>query len=232
MANLKVSTGVSSSSLGENPVALVGMIFPFAGTTAPDGWLLCNGSTFSSTTYPELATLLGSTTLPDLREKYLLGYDSAASGRTVGSNVSASHSHTITYPANNPVNSTAFVTSSSTDTHSHGIAYNGIAGDANGNHGHNAGINSYTTGMTNAGNYSQAAPTNAPVSTGNHGHNFGYGFAYSTAGGHGHGINAVNSASQAPTHSHNYTTSNSGTIASATTFLPPTLYVNFIIKAG
>lgn len=232
MANLKVASGVSSKTYGDNILPLVGMILPFAGSTAPTGWLLLDGSTFSSSTYPQLYSLLGSTTLPDLTEKYLLGYDSSASARTVGSNVSSSHSHTITYPANNPVNATAFVTTSSTDNHSHGIAYNGIAADGNGNHAHNAAINSYTTGLTNTGNYSQAAPTNAPVSTGNHGHNFGYGFAYSTAGGHSHNINAVNSASQAPTHTHNYTTSNSGTIASATTFLPSTVYVNFIVKAG
>lgn len=32
--------------------------------TVPDGFLSCDGSSFSATTYPDLATALGSTTLP------------------------------------------------------------------------------------------------------------------------------------------------------------------------
>ena len=41
---------------------------------SPDNnWLLCNGSTFSSTTYPQLYSLLGSTTLPDFREVIPIG---------------------------------------------------------------------------------------------------------------------------------------------------------------
>ncbi len=31
------------------------------------GWLLCDGSSFSGTTYPDLNTFLGGTTLPDMR---------------------------------------------------------------------------------------------------------------------------------------------------------------------
>jgi hypothetical protein len=32
--------------------------------TVPDGYLSCNGATFSATEYPNLATALGGTTLP------------------------------------------------------------------------------------------------------------------------------------------------------------------------
>lgn len=40
----------------------------------PDSdWLLCDGSTFSSATYPQLYSLLGSTTLPDFREVIPVG---------------------------------------------------------------------------------------------------------------------------------------------------------------
>lgn len=42
----------------------VGAVLRWAGTTAPTGYLSCDGSTFSSTTYPKLYSVLGSTTLP------------------------------------------------------------------------------------------------------------------------------------------------------------------------
>ena len=53
----------------------VGAIVAYYGTTAPAGWLICNGSTFSSATYPALATLLGGTTLPNLKGKVIVGFD-------------------------------------------------------------------------------------------------------------------------------------------------------------
>lgn len=41
--------------------------------TPDNNWLLCDGSTFSSTTYPQLYSLLGGTTLPDFRELIPIG---------------------------------------------------------------------------------------------------------------------------------------------------------------
>lgn len=41
-----------------------GMIAPFAGSTAPSGWLLCNGAEVSRTTYSGLWTALGTTSSP------------------------------------------------------------------------------------------------------------------------------------------------------------------------
>lgn len=82
----------------------------FAGTAAPDGWLLCNGATFSSTTYPELAALVGdkfgahvgtSYKLPNMTNRFPLGgADNTDVGRTGGSNTIAesnlpTHSHSI-----------------------------------------------------------------------------------------------------------------------------------------
>lgn len=60
-----------------------GTVLTFAGSTAPDGWLLCDGSTVSRTTYARLFAVLsttygagdGSTTfaLPDMRGVYPRG---------------------------------------------------------------------------------------------------------------------------------------------------------------
>ena len=42
----------------------VGSVIAYMGTTAPMGWLLCDGSTFDETEYPQLYSVLGSNTLP------------------------------------------------------------------------------------------------------------------------------------------------------------------------
>lgn len=63
--------------LGDNGFQ-VGMLTPYAGAVTPDtNWLICDGSTFSGATYPALATLLGSTTLPDLRDRSIYGVGSS-----------------------------------------------------------------------------------------------------------------------------------------------------------
>ncbi|AFH14444.1 tail fiber protein [Vibrio phage VP3] len=48
----------------------IGSIFPFV-KTPPAGYLTCDGSTFSKDEYPDLYAYLGSTTLPDMRGRYL-----------------------------------------------------------------------------------------------------------------------------------------------------------------
>lgn len=71
-----------------------GMIAPYAGKTAPEGWLLCDGSAVSRTTYANLYAVIGTTygagngsttfTLPDLRGRVAAGAGSAALGSTAG----------------------------------------------------------------------------------------------------------------------------------------------------
>lgn len=60
-------------------------------------WLLCNGSTFSATTYPALNTLLGGNTLPNLVNYSPAGTGLVAAGATAGATTSTgliSHTHT------------------------------------------------------------------------------------------------------------------------------------------
>ena len=51
----------------------LGAITAYYGTTPPEGYLLCDGSSFDSTVYPALYTLLGDNHTPDLRECTLKG---------------------------------------------------------------------------------------------------------------------------------------------------------------
>lgn len=81
--NSKISAGG-----GSNPV---GTIIPFAGSSIPTGYLLCNGAVVSRTTYANLFKAIGtaygagdgSTTfkLPDLRDRFLEGAGTNAIGR-------------------------------------------------------------------------------------------------------------------------------------------------------
>lgn len=69
-----------------------GFVAPFAGSSAPDGWLECDGSAVSRTTYAPLYSKIsttwgagdGTTTfnLPDLRETALVGIGTRGSGVT------------------------------------------------------------------------------------------------------------------------------------------------------
>jgi microcystin-dependent protein len=57
----------------QNLLVPVGTITAYGGATAPTGWLLCNGDAFSAGTYPNLNTVLGGATTPDLRGRTPIG---------------------------------------------------------------------------------------------------------------------------------------------------------------
>lgn len=66
----------------------IGAILPFSGDIIPNGWLLCDGSSFSVTSYPELFDVIGITygydddrnpKLPDLRGRVAVGKKDATS---------------------------------------------------------------------------------------------------------------------------------------------------------
>ena len=67
--NLKVS---GADSLSDCPV---GVPLPWPQSTAPSGFLVCNGQSFNKTTYPLLAAAYPSGVLPDLRGEFIRGLD-------------------------------------------------------------------------------------------------------------------------------------------------------------
>ena len=106
---LQVSAGapawVSSSAAHES-----GMIAAWAGGAVPAGWLLCDGSSIATATYPDLFTALGYTyggaganfNLPDLVDVFVRGQSTqtAATGGadslTLTTAEMPSHTHTVT----------------------------------------------------------------------------------------------------------------------------------------
>ena len=86
--DLIVSTGnvnAQAGKLTEGGYSLIppGMIMPYAGASAPGGWLLCYGQSLSTSTYATLFAVLGYTyggsgasfALPDLRGRSIFGKD-------------------------------------------------------------------------------------------------------------------------------------------------------------
>lgn len=95
--------------------AIVGEIIQYAGDTAPIGWLMCDGSAVSRTTYAELFNVIGTTygsgdgsttfNLPDLRDNFTVGagttYELGDTGGeatvTLTTNEIPSHTHIVNY---------------------------------------------------------------------------------------------------------------------------------------
>jgi microcystin-dependent protein len=88
--SVSLTTYVCNSSSGSGSSGVPsGSIMAFAGATVPSGWLLCDGSIISRTTYSDMFSSIGtawgqgdgSTTfhLPDLRGRFLRGVDGNAS---------------------------------------------------------------------------------------------------------------------------------------------------------
>ena len=214
----------------------VGTIAPYAGTSAPTGWLLCNGGAISGT-YTGLIALVGANT-PNLKGKFLVGLDSTVSdfdglsnaidsiGDTGGvatvtltsaqSGVPA-HSHPNTATASSTSTSTTSITD---PTHRH--SFSGTTDPA---------TQAATQGFEGTG-AAAAFLTNTNVdavsSTANmsaHDHGFSGNTAYV-----GTGISASTSTSTSTTvtmSNQNNTTANA---ASAHTNVPPYYTVNYIIK--
>lgn len=95
---------VTAADLEALAVVPAGTISAYGGASAPSGWLLCDGSAVSRTTYADLFTALGTTfgtgdgsttfNVPDLRGRFPLGVAAAGTGSTLGgSGGSLDHVH-------------------------------------------------------------------------------------------------------------------------------------------
>jgi len=100
-----------------------GGIVEFAGSTAPNGWLLCNGDAISRETYSDLFSIIGTTfgegdgsttfNLPDMRGRVAVGKSSDAEFDTLGE-TGGEKTHTLTVDE--------------MPSHKHSINYASVAG--------------------------------------------------------------------------------------------------------
>jgi len=76
---------ITAAKLAVGAAFVAGMVMPYAGSSAPSGWLLAYGQDVSRTTYSDLFSVIGTTygsgdgsttfTLPDLRGRTVAGQD-------------------------------------------------------------------------------------------------------------------------------------------------------------
>lgn len=148
-----------------------GAIFTFPMTTTPTGYLVCDGSAVSRTTYADLFAILGTTygagdgsttfNLPDYRGQFLRGLDSGsnndpdASSRLdrgdgiTGDNVGTIQNDALSSHLHENIPPSVF--SSNNGSHSHNTNSSNAITNARGNHSHN--VPSITVNTNNAPNH-------------------------------------------------------------------------------
>ena len=233
---LKVGTGVTPwSSLQGISLATgggaPGIISQFAGSTAPPGYLLCDGAAVSRTTYSSLFTTIGTTygtgdgsttfNLPNLQNRIPVGKGSDSEFDTLGETGGAK---AVSLAATNiPAHSHTGTTDSETQEHTHGFSTSSDQAILN---IHGAGSASVISGAAGS-----AVGSGARSSYRSGGANIGGATSYD-AWVHTHSHSGTTGGRSA-THNHTFTTSSvggNGSGVDAVNNLQPYIVVNYIIK--
>lgn len=195
---------IADPNLAINPV---GAIVPCGGSTAPSGYLLCNGDQVSRSKYADLFNVVGtsfgpgdgSTTfnLPNLQGQFLVG----KFGNNIGDQGGAeTHTHTITSGGSH---------SHTVASHSHSIA----------GHTHTF---SGTTGASSDTTVQNGPDASEAIPNPSHTHSFS---GTTDSGGSGNTGNASPSTDSAGSHDHG------GATASGSN-LPPHTVINYLVYTG
>lgn len=208
---------------GQNFVANLptGAVTPYAGSTAPAGWLFCYGQAVSRTTYAALfavtSTLYGvgdgSTTfnLPDLRGRTAFGDDNMG-GSTAGRVTSAGSGITGTTLGATGGSESKTLTTTELPAHTH-------TGTTNGGSAHKH----FAFGDEDSGTSNDITATDSTAN------NATAGSSYSMAPTPSVVEPSVGFTSSESAHTHTFTSASSGS-GSAFGIMPPTIILSYIIK--
>jgi hypothetical protein len=215
MANFKLKESADKTSLGTalagvNIIPQTGFIMPFAGTTAPSGWALCDGT--------------GGT--PDLKGYFLVGATSSANiGGVTGSNT---HTHNYAFGS---LTYTAVA-----NTHEAPDYYTNLQTSiAETNHTHQIGIAIDTASNSSSSfiNWSNGSNTTRTFRSHDHVSTYITNVAVVAPAGHSHPnsstLGTINHTVSETAHAHNTQSSPSGTTPSETT-QAGSISMNYIVK--
>lgn len=171
---LQMETYVTAQISGASFATPVGLMSEYAGSTAPTGWLLCQGQAVSRVTEAALFAVIGTTygagdgsttfNVPDMRGVFPRGVDASRgldSGRALGSYQAdqiASHGHTGSASS-----------SGSFASHSHGGVLRDGGYYANGGGSNVGNIPLYSPGNTDATSGSISVSTSITINNGGSG---------------------------------------------------------------
>jgi microcystin-dependent protein len=208
--------------LDRNPI---GALIPFAGNTAPAGWLACDGAQRSRVTNKALFEVIGTTygagdgsttfNLPNMRGRFPLGVAASGTGSTLGE-TGGSLNHTHSGAAHTHTWSQSGITTSSNGGFSTNTGTNG---------GHTHGVSGNTSGGS-TGVLVAGSPDDEDVALTSHTHSFSV--TSGSAGDHSH---SVSNGDHTHSVSTSGTTSSSGT-GDTGTANPPFLALAMIIFCG
>lgn len=228
--------GENDARIAANTIP-VGVINAYWGTTAPSGWLLCDGAAIP-TQYAALIALVGANT-PNLKGKVIVGVDAAQTEFAALAAAGGAKTQTIA-SANLPVhthglnghNHGGATTSAGGSSHDHGLTGH--------NHGGGTGIHSHSFpggvgGTSNTAHTHYIGGSAGAVGTLPQ----GAGSAASTADLSTVGVANTTEGSADTGHTHSTTvngdsgsTTNGAFANTAVTTLPPYVSVNYIIRAA
>ena len=106
LTNLQTTNKTNLVSAVNELIQPAGTIIAYAGSTAPDGYMLCDGSAVSRSIYSKLFTAIGTTygtgdgsttfNVPNLKGKVIVGYNSSDSDFNSLGNTGGEKTHTLT----------------------------------------------------------------------------------------------------------------------------------------
>lgn len=151
-----------------------GSLTAFAGATAPTGWLICDGSAVSQTTYASLYAVVGSTyntggegagnfRLPNIKGRVIVGLDASDSDFNVLGETDGAKTHTLTTAEMPSHNHTGSISGGS---HSHSMSTGAALTLGAGN---SLFANSGNPPVTSAGNTGTSASHSHTLSINNEG---------------------------------------------------------------
>jgi len=229
MSGVSAGTGISvTHTPGEGSTATIavdstytgfvptGTVVQYAGLSAPSGWLICDGTAVSRTTYSNLWIALGETSsvwgqgngsttfnLPDMTSRLPYGGNSGAVSPTVTTiTANTDHSHNANSGWENSNHSHTISASSGNNSTNHNHSITSNAGNVNADHSHNWGNNTGNVSNGHTHNYTGnagATKTTADINQ-NHYHYVG-GTTSGISTNHQHPITS-NAGNQSQNHNH------------------------------